>query len=102
MKIIYNNFIPFRGYVAMMLFGVIFARKKHRPLAEQTINHEAIHAAQARDCGGWWRFYARYLGYWVLYGFSYRAIPFEREAYAKQRDLNYLKNRETKAFKKYL
>ena len=50
MKIIYNSLIPFRGYKAMMLFGVIFARKKFKPLSAVTVNHESIHAAQAKDC----------------------------------------------------
>ena len=39
MKIIYNSLIPFRGYKAMMLFGVIFARKKFKPLSAVTVNH---------------------------------------------------------------
>ena len=37
MKIIYNSLIPFRGYKAMMLFGVIFARKKFKPLSAVTV-----------------------------------------------------------------
>lgn len=27
MKIIYNTFIPFKGFAAINLFGIIFARK---------------------------------------------------------------------------
>ena len=40
MKIIYNILIPFPGYVAMMLFGVIFGRQKYKPLGSLVINHE--------------------------------------------------------------
>ena len=101
MRIIYNNLIPLPGFAAMAFFGVIFARKKHRPLSAHMLNHEAIHEAQAKDCGGWWRFYAKYLSYWIMYCFSYSSIPFEKEAYANQRDVNYLKNRNKNAFKKY-
>lgn len=52
MKIVYNNIIPFPGYAAMMLFGVIFARRSARPLSRYTAHHEAIDDAQAHDCGG--------------------------------------------------
>ena len=92
MKIIYNNLIPFPGYVAMMLFGVIFARKKYKPLSAVVINHEAIHAAQARDCKGYFLFYCRYLWMWIRYG--YRKNPFEKEAFTYQSDLSYLENRK--------
>nr|DAE36180.1 MAG TPA: hypothetical protein [Bacteriophage sp.] len=37
MKIIYNDIIPFPGFAAINLFGVIFARKKYRPLSETTV-----------------------------------------------------------------
>lgn len=45
MKIIYNNIIPFEGYSAMNICGVIFARKRFEPLDDVTINHESIHTA---------------------------------------------------------
>lgn len=49
MKIIYNKLIPFKGFAAINLFGVLFARKECKPLSERTINHEAIHTAQMRE-----------------------------------------------------
>lgn len=42
--IIKNNIIPFRGYKAINLFGIIFLRKEY-DLSEIDINHEAIHFA---------------------------------------------------------
>lgn len=99
MKIVYNNIIPFPGYAAMMLFGVIFARRSARPLSRYTVNHEAIHAAQAHDCGGYIPFYLRYLGQWMRYG--YRLCPFEREAYDNAANLSYLQTRKPKAWKEY-
>ena len=33
-KIIYNKFIPFKGYVAINLFGIIFARKEYKAQIE--------------------------------------------------------------------
>ena len=99
MRVIYSNIIPFPGYRAMMLFGVIFARKKAYPLSEYTINHEAIHREQARDCGGYIPYYIVYIWHWIRRG--YRQNPFEREAYDNVADLDYLQNRTPKAWKKY-
>jgi hypothetical protein len=98
MKIIYNNVIPFRGFSAMMLFGVIFARKSSKPLSLRTVNHEEIHAAQARECGGYLLFYFRYFCLWLKYG--YRNCPFEREAYDNDRNPDYLKSRQAFAWRK--
>lgn len=92
--------IPFPGFSAMMLFGVVFARRRARPLSVVTINHEAIHGAQARDCGGYFAYYLRYFGQWMKYG--YRAMPFEREAYAYERDIDYLKTRPAKNWSQFV
>jgi len=43
MVIIYNNVIPVKGFSAMNLFGLIFARKAFKPLPKLVINHESIH-----------------------------------------------------------
>jgi hypothetical protein len=96
MKIIYNNIIPFSGFVAINLFGVVFARKKYRPLAERSINHEAIHTAQMKEL--WYiGFYLLYLIEYVILIFkykntnaAYRNIRFERESYANESDIDYL------------
>ena len=40
MKIIYNNYIPFNGFKAINLFGIVFARRK---LSQKDIKHELIH-----------------------------------------------------------
>jgi hypothetical protein len=99
MKIIYNNVVPFRSFSAMMLFGVIFARKSAKPLSLKIINHEAIHDVQAHECGGYLLFYLRYVGFWLKYG--YRNCPFEQEAYDNERNLDYLRSRNALAWKKY-
>ena len=99
MKVRYNNLLPFPGFVAMAFFGVILARKKYKPLSSATIRHEEIHEAQAKECGGWIRYYLKYLFFWVKYG--YRMIPFEREAYHNETRENYLDIREPFAWRKY-
>lgn len=96
MKIIYNNVIPFKGFAAMNLFGVIFARKSTKPLPERTLNHEAIHTAQMKELL-WVGFYLCYLAEWVvrlfMKGNAYRNISFEKEAYAHQGAKRYLTTR---------
>lgn len=32
MKIIYNKLIPFKGFIAINLFGIIFVRKEYKKL----------------------------------------------------------------------
>ena len=40
MKVVYNNLIPFKGYKAINLFGIVFARKG-AVLTGKDLNHEA-------------------------------------------------------------
>ncbi len=46
MKVIYNNIIPFKGFKAINLFGIVFARCW---LTLQDLNHEAIHTQQMKE-----------------------------------------------------
>lgn len=106
MKIIYNNIIPFRGFVAINLFGLLFVRKEYKgKIGARTLNHESIHTAQMREL--------LYLGFYLAYviewcvrlfmrGNAYRNISFEREAYLNEYDAGYLKKRRHFAFTKYL
>lgn len=48
MIIIYNNIIPFKGFKAINLFGVLFVRKGYK-LNDIDIRHERIHTAQQRE-----------------------------------------------------
>jgi hypothetical protein len=101
MKTIYTKHFPFKGYRAIMLFGVIFARKEYKPLPEYVINHEKIHREQARDCGGYVWFYIRYIYWRIKYG--YRNNPFELEAYRFESNLDYIeKYREKNNWKWFI
>jgi hypothetical protein len=104
MKIIRNNIIPFTGYKAMNLFGVLFVRGNAR-IDDITLNHEKIHTAQIKEL--WYVFfYLWYVTEWLIRlfmkGNAYRNISFEREAYDNQYDLNYLKSRKRFDFTKYI
>ncbi len=122
MKIIRNKYIPFPGYKAINLFGVLFV-KNNAKIDDVTINHEAIHSRQfvelmvlfavASVFIRWWLplfaplfFYVWYIVEWLIRllkkGNAYRNISFEREAYANEGDASYLKGRGWFNFLKYL
>lgn len=97
MKIIYNNIIPFKGFLAINLFGVVFARKA---LDSIDMNHEAIHTAQMKELL-YIFFYLWYAIEWIVLLFKYRNgkdayknIRFEKEAFNHEADLDYLKTRK--------
>lgn len=101
MKIIHNKYIPFKGFLAINLFGILFVRSDaRRSLNEIDINHEAIHTAQMREM--------LYIGFYIWYFIewtirlimtfdsheSYRRLSFEVEAYSNEKNLTYLTNRK--------
>ncbi len=121
-----NKIIPFPSFRACNLWGILFVRGE-RPLTEITINHEKIHTAQIIEVTlaatpilfvialllkTWILlslvlvfYYLWYVVEWILRlfkGNAYRSISFEREAYAHQGDLSYLKSRKAFSFIKYL
>lgn len=80
------------------LFGTLWARKSF-PIDRRVINHERIHTAQQKELL-FIPFYILYLLEWVWrllqyrnWMKAYRNISFEREAYARGDDLNYLQRR---------
>ncbi|WP_276865749.1 hypothetical protein [Bacteroides heparinolyticus] len=104
MKIIRNDILPFRGFRAINLFGILFVRGDHE-IDEILINHERIHSVQMRETG-YALFYLWYFIEWLvrlaLPGDAYRNIGFEREAYTNQTDLSYLERREPFSWVKYI
>lgn len=108
MRVIENNILPFPGFLAISLFGIVFVRKKEwgestEKYRRKVLNHEAIHTAQMKEL--------LYVGFYILYLLewiyriivdthsAYRRISFEREAYMHQSDDNYLNDR--KAFEQW-
>ena len=104
MKVIYNRLVPFRGFTAINLMGVVFARVEYRPLSTAILRHEAIHTAQMKETA-FLGFYLIYMLEW-LWGMlrlrdahtAYRAIRFEREAYRNMADPSYLTRRHPYAW----
>lgn len=104
MRIIYNNIIPFKGFLAINICGLLFVRKGCK-VTDRTINHEEIHSHQMKEMC-YIFFYIWYLIEWLvrlfLPGNAYRQISFEQEAYSNEWDPNYLVNRKHFNWLKYL
>ena len=109
MKIIYNKIIPFRGYKAINLFGILFVRSGKK-MKESDLNHEAIHSAQMKELL-YIFFYLFYVLEWLyrviklictkdydkfsnIFHLAYRKVSFEQECYSNEKNLSYLSTRK--------
>jgi len=102
-RIITGNFAR-----AITLYPFVLVRSKSDLEDPLLVNHEKIHLRQQRELLVL-PFYSWYLVEYVvgrLKGLShyraYRQISFEREAFANERDADYLKKRKWGAFINYL
>ena len=104
MKIIYNDVLPTKEYIAINIFNIIFARKKMRAYPDSIknviINHELIHTEQIKELF-YIPFYVLYLCNYIYNLFIYknhkdahRNIYFEKEAYDNETNLDYIKTRK--------
>ena len=121
-KVFVNKLIPFKGYIAMAFFNMIFWREEyesylineyHKSYVDKVVNHEGIHTCQMRDFCKWLPlggiiFYIVYVLEWLLRLFingpknAYSNISFEREAKQNERNMNYKNERgRFDNFKKY-
>lgn len=107
-KVFYTKHLPVKGFRAINLFGLIFARKEHGPLCEDILNHESIHSRQIAELlvvGFYVWYITEWLIRWMQYKdrlLAYRNISFEREAFANDENKQYLKNRPLWAFIRYV
>lgn len=108
MKIIYSEILPPKGFSAINLFGIMFVKRGSKPPSERIINHERIHTAQMKELL-YILFYLWYFFEWLFrliqyrnFDQAYRNISFEREAYANDRNLDYISKRRKYASFKYL
>lgn len=107
MRIIRNGIIPFKGYKAVNLFGILFVRED-AAMDGKDFNHEEIHTAQMREML-YVPFYLWYVVEWLVrlvqcrdFKKAYRSISFEREAYANERGMGYLGTRRRYSWTGYL
>ena len=104
LKIVRTQILPFKGFTAINLLGMLFVHPGVY-LSDELMNHERIHTAQQREMLFVF-FYIAYFVEWMMRlpmrGNAYRNISFEREAYANQRNLDYLKHRRLYAWRYYM
>lgn len=109
MKVVFNDIIPFKGFMAMCLWPFIFVRKSAASRFNVVANnHEHIHGEQQKEMLViffllWYCIerLVRLVQYKNAHT-AHRNISFEREAYANQDDLVYLSGRKRFAWCKYL
>lgn len=107
MKIVHSSWLPPKGFDAMTVLKWIVTRVG-TVLPDYKIRHEEIHYAQEKEL--------LYVFFYLLYGLefavkflyywdfekTYFAVSFEREAYARQYDRNYIAERRHYAWLCYL
>lgn len=99
--VVLNNLIPFKGYVAINILGIIFVRKDYKKcISDNFIRHELIHTEQMKECF-YIGFYFLYVVFWLCllakhrnFNKAYREIPFEKEAYKNDYNNKFLGSRE--------
>ena len=119
MKVIYNKFIPFKGFYAITIIKWIFVREEYKYLDglsvyNKMINHESIHEQQILDFTPkifpkWLRYTIGSICFYLLYGLewlfklipcliknrsAYRSLCAEQEAFKNEADSNYINKRE--------
>lgn len=113
MKKIFNNIIPFKGYIAINLFGILFVRNEYKTLlSKKVINHENIHTKQMKELL-YIIFYIWYLIEYIIklilcitkkdrFSIAYYSISFEQEAKVNENNLEYLNSRKKYNWLKYV
>ncbi|WP_413974275.1 hypothetical protein [Hyunsoonleella sp. 2307UL5-6] len=107
MVLVFKYLVP-KGYTGISIFPFIFLNHKDLKSSKTLINHEKIHLQQQLELliipfYVWYiiEFFIRLL-YFKNWHIAYKTISFEREAYARDYDLNYLKHRKFWAFLMYI
>ena len=108
MFVIVSRYLIPKGFQGITLFPFIVVSEKKLKQNSVTINHEKIHIRQQMELLilPFFLWYGmEFLVKWILYkdkNSAYKNISFEREAYANEKDLNYLKSRSFLRFLKYM
>lgn len=129
---IYNNVIPFKGFMAMLTLSILWIRNEYKDkVTDAVLNHESIHMYQQLEllilgvvvgilsCSflpiSWWWMIAFclspflvYIICWIIeillppYDKAYKNICFESEAQYNEYNFNYLKKRVPFSWIKYI
>lgn len=108
MILIVFKYLTPRGFRGLTFYPFVFLADKDDKLNEVFINHEKIHIRQQLEL----LILPFYLWYFTEYLIrllqfrnrkkAYYAISFEREAYANEKDLEYLNSRPLLGFMRYV
>lgn len=105
--IVFKYLIP-KGYRSLTFFPFVFLLQKEDAENTVLVNHEKIHIRQQLELlvlpfYVWYfaEFLVRYFQF-KNWNVAYRNISFEREAYANEKDLSYIKQRSFWSFVKFL
>ena len=108
MIVLVNRFLLSKNFLGISLWPFIILKRKELKQDKVFINHEKIHLRQQVE----FLIIPFYLWYLIEYvcrliqyrstKLAYRNISFEREAYANEKDLFYLKSRSFWRFLKYV
>jgi hypothetical protein len=108
MILIVSKYLIPKGYRGLTIFPLVFLKSALSKSDLVLLNHERIHLRQQLEM--------LVLPFFIWYGLefllrlikyrdrnmAYRKISFEREAYANEKDLHYIKQRSFYGFLKYL
>lgn len=126
-----NDVFPFKGFLAMTVWPLLFVKRKYEARFGPVENrHESIHGEQQKEllcvgiaiavalvalgCGWWsllvlplffWWYVVEWLVKWPIYGDSftaYKNICFEREAFANEGNMTYLSHRRPFAWMSFI
>lgn len=106
--VIYFPYIFYGDFQGITIFPFIFIRYKHLKKNKILINHERIHLRQQLEML-WVFFFIFYIAEFIVNlvkyknaSIAYSEISFEKEAYANEFNLEYLKERKFWAFINYI
>lgn len=107
MIVVCQNLLTKLKINGIAIFPFIILCRKDLKLDRTLINHEKIHIRQQLELLilFFYLWYSAEYCFWYLKlknkNLAYKNISFEKEAYAKEEDLKYLKNRKLWSFWKY-
>mgnify|MGYP001820509317 CR=1 FL=1 len=106
--ILISKYLVPKGYVGITIFPFVFLKHKYLKTDIDLVNHESIHLRQQLELFIiifylWYgiEFLIRLIAY-KDWNTAYKNISFEREAFANEKDLNYLKSRPFWNFLNYI
>ena len=108
MFLIVTKYLIPKGYRGLAFFPFVFVKQRLDKQNSVFVNHERIHLRQQLELLIFPFFFLFFLEFclrWIQFknfDLAYRNISFEREAYANEKDLDYLKRRTFWGFLKFL